>query len=192
MSNTDVVDAVDHIGDAWGLTAEESVGYLDVLKKSSEEYGTDVSSVTSALSEMAPAAKALGLSLDETNGIMNLFASSGLDSSQAITGLTYAAKQVKSPEEFKTMLADIQAIADPTERAQKAVELFGARAGVALSNAFDGNKSLKDFILTTKECTGTVSDASAAFDSNFNVQLELAKKQFSRLAMEIGEKVMPW
>lgn len=190
-SNTDVVDSVDKIGDAWGLSADQSVGYLDVLKKSSEEYGTDVSAVTSALAQAAPASKALGLSLDQTNGIMNLFATSGLDSSQAITALTYAAKQVKSPEEFQKMLSDIEAIADPTERAQKAVELFGARAGVALSNAFDGNKSLQDFVLTTKDCTGAVSDASEAFDSNFNVQLQLAKKQFSGLAMEIGGKVMP-
>lgn len=191
MSNTDVVGAVDDIGDAWGLTAEQSVGYLDVLKKSSEEYGTDVSAVTSALAQAAPASKALGLSLDQTNGIMNMFAASGLDSSQAITALTYAAKQVKSPEEFQKMLSDIEAIADPTERAQKAVELFGSRAGVALSNAFDGNKSLQDFVLTTKDCTGAVTNASKAFDSNFNVQLQLAKKQFSGLAMEIGEKVMP-
>lgn len=191
MANTDVVGAVDDIGDAWGLTAEQSVGYLDVLKKSSEEYGTDVSAVTSALAQAAPASKALGLSLDQTNGIMNMFAASGLDSSQAITALTYAAKTVKSPEEFQKMLADIQAISDPTERAQKAVELFGAKAGVALSNAFDNNQSLQDFVLTTEDCTGAVSDASAAFDSNFNVQLELAKKQFSGLAMEIGEKLMP-
>ena len=191
MANTDVVGAVDDIGDAWGLTAEQSVGYLDVLKKSSEEYGTDVSSVTSALAQAAPASKALGLSLDQTNGIMNMFAASGLDSSQAITALTYAAKTVKSPEEFQKMLADIQAISDPTARAQKAVELFGARAGVALSNAFDNNQSLQDFVLTTEDCTGAVSDASAAFDSNFNVQLELAKKQFSGLSMEIGQKLMP-
>ena len=45
----------------------------------------------------------------------------------------YAARQVKSPEEFKKIIGDIQAINDPTERAQKAVELFGSRAGVALS-----------------------------------------------------------
>jgi len=106
MANTDVVGAVDDIGDAWGLIAEESVGYLNVLKQSSEEYGTDIASVTSALSQVAPASKALGLSLDETNGIMNMFAASGLDSSQAIMALTYAAKTVKSPEEFRTMLAD--------------------------------------------------------------------------------------
>ena len=106
MANTDVVGAVDDIGDAWGLTAEESVGYLDILKQSSEEYGTDIASVRRALSQVAPASKALGLSLDETNGIMNMFAASGLDSSQAIMALTYAAKTVKSPEEFRIMLAD--------------------------------------------------------------------------------------
>lgn len=68
QANTDVVTSVDHIGDAWGMTAEESVAFLDVLKKSSEEYGTDVAGVAGALASVAPAAKALGLSIDEANG----------------------------------------------------------------------------------------------------------------------------
>ena len=191
MSNTDVVSAVDDIGDAWKMTAEESVAFLDVLKKSSEEYGTDVSSVASAITSCAPAANALGLSLEEVNGMMNLFADSGLDANQAITALTYATKQVESPEAFREMLSDIEAITDPTERAQAAVELFGSKAGVALSNVFDGTAALEDYILTVDECAGAVSNASAAFDSSFNVQLELLKKQFQSVALEVGEKLLP-
>lgn len=191
QANTDVVTSVDHIGDAWGMTAEESVAFLDVLKKSSEEYGTDVSGVAGALASVAPAAKALGLSIDEANGYMNLFTDSGLDANQAITAFTYAAKQVESPEQFKTMLADIQAITDPTERAQAAVELFGSKAGVALANVFDGTTALEDYILTVDECAGSVAAASAAFDDNFSVQLELLKKQFSSVTLEIGEGLLP-
>ncbi|MEL7654292.1 MAG: phage tail tape measure protein, partial [Bacillota bacterium] len=109
QSNVDVIKAIDDIGDAWGLTAEESSKSLDMLKASSQEFGTDISSVQSTLSSVAPAAKALGLSLEETNGYMNLFAASGLDASAATTAFTYAAKTVKSPEEFRKMLTDIQA-----------------------------------------------------------------------------------
>ncbi|WP_300860871.1 phage tail tape measure protein [uncultured Oscillibacter sp.] len=191
QANTDVVSSVDDIGDAWGMTAEESVAFLDVLKKSSEDFGTDVSGIASALTSCAPAAKALGLDIEEVNGIMNLFADSGLDASQGITALTYAAKQVESPEQFRTMLADIQAITDPTERAQAAVELFGSKAGVALSNVFDGTTALEDYILTVDQCAGSVANASAAFDSNFNVQLELLKKQFNSVTLEIGEGLLP-
>ena len=191
QSSKDVVDGVDDIGDAWGLTSDQSVAYLDILKKSNEEYGTDVASVTAALSKCAPAAKALGLTIDQTNGIMNLFAASGLDSSQAITALTYAAKTVKSPEEFKTMLADISAIKDPTERAQKAVELFGAKAGVAISNAFADGKTIDDFTLSMDQCTGVVDKAGEAYEHNLGAQLELAKKQFQGLTMDLGEVLMP-
>lgn len=191
QANTDVVSSVDDIGDAWGMTAEESVAFLDVLKKSSEDFGTDVSGVASALTSCAPAAKALGLDIKEVNGMMNLFADSGLDASQGITALTYAAKQVESPEQFKTMLADIQAITNPTERAQAAVELFGSKAGVALANVFDGTTALEDYILTVDQCAGSVANASAAFDSNFNVQLELLKKQFNSVTLEIGEGLLP-
>jgi len=191
QANTDVVQAIDDISDAWGLTAEESAKSLDMLKKSNEEFGTDLVAVQNALKGVAPAAKALGLSFEETNGIMNLFASSGLDAGQAMTAFTYAAKQVKSPEEFRKMLDNIQKIKDPTERAQKAVELFGARAGVAMANALDGTKNLQDFIVTMDSAAGTVSKASAEFDNNLNVQIELAKKQFTGLVQELGEKFMP-
>ena len=191
QANTDVVQAIDDISDAWGLTAEESAKSLDMLKKSNEEYGTDLVAVQKALAGVAPAAKALGLSFEEANGIMNLFASSGLDAGQAVTAFTYAAKKVKSPKEFRKMLDDIQKIKDPTERAQKAVELFGARAGVAMANALDGTKNLKDFIETMDSAAGTVAKASAEFDNNLNVQIELAKKQFTGLVQELGEKFMP-
>ena len=189
QSNTDVVTAIDHIGDAWGLTAEESAKSLDMLKASNEKFGTDIASVQSALTQVAPASKALGLSLEETNGYMNLFATSGLDANQSITAFTYASKQVKSPEEFKKMLSDISAITDPTERAQAAVELFGSKAGVAMANV--PTDQLNDFMLSMNDTSGTVSKASAEFDNNFNVQLELMKKQFSGLSIEIGEKFMP-
>ena len=191
QANTDAVQAIDHISDAWGLTAEESAKSLDMLKKSNEEFGTDLVAVQNALKSVAPAAKALGLSFEEANGIMNLFASSGLDAGQAMIAFTYAAKQVESPEEFRKMLDNIQKIKDPTERAQKAVELFGARAGVAMANALDGTKNLQDFIVTMNSATGTVSKASAEFDNNLNVQIELAKKQFTGLVQELGEKFMP-
>lgn len=191
QANTDVISAIDDIGDAWGLTLDEMVGALDMFKASSEKFGTDVAEIQSAMQQLAPASKALGLSFEETNGLLNMFAKSGIDASEAVTALNYAARRVKSPEEFRKMLQDIQSIEDPTLRAQKAVELFGARAGVAMANVLDGTKSLDDFIITMQEAEGTVTQASQAFDQNFNVQLELLKKQFSGVLMEIGEKLMP-
>ncbi len=189
QANTDVIGAIDDIGDAWGLTADQSVKSLDMLKKSNEEYGTDLAAVQSALTGVAPAAKALGLSLEETNGYMNLFAASGLDAGQSITAFTYAAKQVESPEQFQQMVQDISAISDPTARAQKAVELFGSKAGIAMANV-DASQ-LDDFIVTMDEAAGSVSKASGEFDNNLNVQIELMKKQFLGLAQEIGERFMP-
>lgn len=191
QSNEESVKSIAGISKAWGLTAEESAKSLDILKLSNEKFGGDIKQVQTALQEIAPSAKALGLSFEETNGYLNLFTKAGLNSTQAVTAFTYAAKQVKNPEEFKKMVNDLQAIKDPTERAQKAVELFGARAGVSLANALDGSKSLDDLMVSFEEAEGTVSKASAAFDSNLNVQLELTKKLFLGLVQELGEKFMP-
>jgi len=191
QANADVVGAIDDISDAWGLTLEESAKSMDMLKKSNAEYGTDLVGVQSALQNVAPAAKALGMSFEETNGYMNLFAASGLDASASVTAFSKAVKTVESPEQFKKMVDDIQAISDPTERAQKAIELFGSKAGISMANVLDGSVNLEEFIITMDEAAGTVDAASAAFDGNFNVQLELTKKMFMGLVQELGEKFMP-
>ncbi|TCT16407.1 TP901 family phage tail tape measure protein [Natranaerovirga pectinivora] len=191
QANDKVVKDIAQVGRAWGLTAEESVGSLDMLKKSAQDFGTDLGSVQKALQDVAPSAKALGLNIEETNGFMNMMAKAGLDANQSISAFNNAARQVESPEEFRRMLKDIQAIEDPTERAQKAVELFGSRAGVAMSNVLDGTNDLDAFIVTMQEAEGTVNSASNAFDSNFNVQWDLAKKQVGGLVQELGEKFMP-
>ena len=191
QNNADVVRAIDDIGDAWNLTAEDSANALDLLKLSSEQFGTDITSVQTALNQVAPSAKALGLSFEEANGYMNMFAAAGLDATSATTAFTYAAKQVKSPDEFKKLLSDIQSIEDPTLRAQKAVELFGSRAGVSLANVLDGSKNIDEFLVSMQEAEGTVNKASAAFDDNFNVQWTLAKKHISSITQGIGEQLMP-
>jgi hypothetical protein len=191
QANDEVVKDVAKISKAWDLTAEESAKSLDMLKLSSEKFGTDIVSIQKSLQETAPAAKALGLSFEETNGMLNLFSQAGLKSEQAVTAFNFAAKTVESPEEFKQLLSDIQSIEDPTKRAQKAVETFGSRAGVSLANALDGSKNLDELMVSMDEAAGTVSNASAAFDDNFNVQLELTKKLFGGLVQELGEKFMP-
>lgn len=191
QANVDVVKSIDAVADAWGLSLADIVGALDMFKLSSEVFGTNIAEVQRAMQQLAPASKALGLSFEETNGLLNAMAESGLDANSAVTALNYAAKQVKSPAEFRKMLEDIQKIEDPTKRTQKAVELFGARAGVAMANVLDGTKNLDEFIITMQEAEGTVAKAGQAFDQNFNVQLELLKKQFSGVLMEIGGKLMP-
>ena len=191
QANDSVVEDVAKIGKAWGLTAEEMAGSLDMLKLSNEQFGGDISQIQSALQNVAPSAKALGLSFEETNGYLNLFTASGLDATAATTAFTAAAKQVESPAEFKKLLTDIQSIEDPTLRAQKAVELFGSRAGVSLANALDGSKDLDKFIVSMKDAEGTVNRASEAFDNNFNVQWALAKKQIGGLVQGIGDQLMP-
>lgn len=191
QANVDVIQAIDDIGDAWSLSLDEMIGATDMFKLSSEKFGTDLAGVQKAMQQLAPASKALGVSFEETNALMNMMAEGGLDATSAVTALNYAAKTVESPEQFRQMMKDIQAIKDPTERTQKAVELFGARAGVAMSNILDGTKNIDDFIVTMEQAKGTVSSASDAFDSNLNIQLELTKKMFLGLVQELGEKFMP-
>ncbi len=191
QANDSVINSIAGIGKAWGLTAEENAASLDMLKLSNEKFGTDIVAIQNALQDVAPAAKTLSMSFEEANGYLNLFTDAGLDAGQATVAFQAAAKKVKSPEEFKKMLEDIQNIKDPTERTAKSIEVFGAKAGVAMANALDGSRSLDDFLITMEEAEGTVANASAAFDSNFNVQLELTKKLFSGLVQELGEKFMP-
>jgi phage-related minor tail protein len=193
QSTEEVVGAIDDIGDAWGLANDEVIPIMDKLKYSQENFGLSVQDSQAALKNMAPAFKGLGMSVDQAIGYLNLFASNGVDSSTSITAFNYALRQVKSPDELQKAIQDIQNTTDATERAQKSVELFGARAGIQMANALKpGTQSVNDITKAMEGANGAVSRASKNYDSSLKTQLALLQKQLQGLFTDLGDKLAPY
>ena len=192
QATEDAIGAIDDLGDAWSLTYDEQTLVMDKLLVLNQEYGMSVQDSQAALTKMAPAAKAVGMSMDEATGYLAMFAETGIDAGTASTAFNKALQKVKSPEEFKTLVKDIESCEDPFERAQKASELFGAKAGPQMAQALgESNVSIDGFIEQMAGTEGAVTKASDAYDGSLKVQLALMKKQFGGLFEELAERLLP-
>lgn len=192
QADADTVESIAKVGKAWNLTADENVSLMDKLLVAQQKYGLSVTDSQAKLVNLAPSLQALGMDVDDAVGYLAMFNQAGVDSSTVTTAFTKALTKVKSPEELKQLITDIQNTEDPLERAQKASELFGTKAGPQMAQALaDGTTSVDDFITSMNNAEGAVSNASAAYDDNFETRLALLKKKFSGMATEIGEKLLP-
>lgn len=153
----------DDILDSWGLTAEDAAGIMDQLVASHERFGGSIEGNQAALASMAPALRAMNLTVDDGVGLLNLFAASGLDAAAAQRGLNGAVTRLPKGEDLRTFLDRLSSIEDPTKRAAEAVKVFGTQAGVKLANALGpGSGALADYIITAEEVPGATEKAAEA------------------------------
>lgn len=179
------VTAFDDILDAWGLTAADSGSIMDKLVVSHQKYGGAVAEDQAALAKLAPTLRAANMDIDDGIAMLDLFKASGVDAQAAVTGLTSALGKVKSPEELQRLIDDISATEDPLLRAQKAADLFGAKAGPKLANALAG-KALKDFAIDASEAAGQTDKMNDVLDQSFPAQLQKKISQFGASLRELG------
>lgn len=186
------VVAFDDILDAFGKTADDIPGIMDQLIASHQKYGGSIAENEAALASMAPQLQALGADLDDGIALLNLFAASGLDASQATRALNTAVKNLKPGENLDDLVARISAIEDPTLRAQAAMKLFGTRGGAGLANALKpGIDSLDDFAVSADEAAGSTLEASSALDNTFSARVQLAIKGVTAKITEFGAAFGP-
>lgn len=165
VTGQDAASAVDNFDaalDAFGEPAERAASLMDQLVVSNQKYGTDAGpAALSALQGMAPALSAMGLGLDEGVGLLNLFESAGLDAAGAQKALNAAVKNLPPGENINDVITRLAGIEDPAQRAQAAIDIFGAKAGVGIANAIKpGMTSLDEFIPTIEETAGASDKAS--------------------------------
>jgi phage-related minor tail protein len=155
------VKALDDIGDAWNLTADQMLAVQGKLLVSNQKWGGSITDNQAALATMAPQLKALGASLDDGISLLNLFAASGLDSSKALGAMNFAVKALKPGQSLNDLIKQVSSIEDPTLRAKKAIELFGAKGGVALANV------LKPGVTSLDQFGVSADDAATAVDASW-------------------------
>lgn len=169
------VAAFDDILDAWNLSADHSQEIMDKLVVSHQKYGGSIEDNEAALSKLAPQLQALNATIDDGIGLLNLFATKGLDASQATFALNTAVKNLKPGQSLNDLIKQISAIEDPTKRAQEAIKVFGARGGVALANALHpGITSLAEFEISASDAAGATKKAADAIDSSVRGQIAKA------------------
>lgn len=141
-SGEDLGKASDIVTDAltaFGLKAEESARFADVLAAAAAKSNTDVSKMGQTFKYVAPIAGTLGYSVEDVAVAIGLMANSGIKASQAGTSLRSV----------------LSRLASPTDQVYAAMQSLG----ISLTNADGSNKSLAELIDDIRAAFSGLSEA---------------------------------
>ncbi len=187
----DAVKQLDDILDSYRLDASKATGVMDLLIASHQKFGGTVDSNAAALAALAPAFTGLGMTVEDANSWIDLFNASGVDAESTAMSFSKALKNVKSPEEFKRLVADISATQDPLLRAQKATDLFG-KSGTKMGLALAGvDPDLSAYRVGMDQAAGATTKASDAIKNTPLNQLQMALRAVVTPAIEAGQAFGP-
>ena len=123
---------------AFGLQAEDSAHFADVLATASSSANTNVSMLGESFKYVAPVAGAMNYSVEDVSKALGLMANASVKGSMAGTSL-------------KTALSNLAA---PTDAMQKAMDKYG----ISLTDSEGNMKSLDEVMLNLRESLGDLSE----------------------------------
>ena len=202
---------------AFGLKAKDTNRFVNVLAKTASSSNTDVGKMGESFKYVAPAAGALGYSVEDTAKALGLMANSGIKASQAGTSLnswlTRMAKPTKESQaamdklgisltdkkgkmksfgqitkETRTAFAGLT----KSEKAQYAAMLAGKTGMSGLLAVV--NSSDKDFNKLSKSIDNSSGAAKKMYDvanNNLKGVITVLKSTIESIAITFGQKLMP-
>lgn len=203
---------------AFGLSADDSGHFADVLAAAASNASTNVSLLGESFKYAAPVAGALGYSAEDTAIALGLMANAGIKGSQGGTALrsslsrlikptddaaalmeqyglsmTNADGSMKSLGEVMEMLRTKMGGLSEAEQAQAAATLFGQEAMsgmLAVINASDSD--YEKLTSTIYGADGAAQQMADTMLDNLSGQLTLLKSALEGLAIQFGEILMPY
>jgi hypothetical protein len=189
---SEAIDTLKEITDAYNLSASDQGHVMDLLVASHQQYSTNVGESQAALLAMGPSLSAMNMGLDDGVALLNLFETAGISASKAPAALNKAIKTLKPGQDLNDLITQISSIVDPTERAQAAMQIFGAKGGTNLAKAFaPGITSLNEYKTSAESTVGASNKAAQAIEDDWGNRATLALHQAGGALASIGEQFGP-
>ena len=219
-SGEDLATTSDIVTDAltaFGLSAQDSGHFADILAAASSNANTNVRMMGETFKYCAPIAGALGFSAEDVAEAIGLMANAGIKSTQAgtalrtimnnlsgevkITGAALGEVNIAttnadgSMRDLSDILADCRGAfsqLSESERAQAAEALVGKNAMsgfLALMNA--APEDIEKLSTAIDNCDGIAAQMAETMQDNLAGQLTILKSQLEELAISFGEMLMP-
>lgn len=167
VTGVDATEAVRLVSRAMsdaGIDTKDYAEVLDLLTKASQESGIEVSKLTENLTKYGAPMRALGFDTKSSIAIFAQWEKAGVNTEIAFSGMKKAisnwSKEGKDArEEFAKTLKEIESTPDRAAATQKAIEIFGAKAGPDLADAIlEGRFAYQDFLDLLEDSTGTLEN----------------------------------
>lgn len=219
-SGEDLASTSDIVTDAltaFGMSANESTHFADILATTSSNANTNVSLMGETFKYVASVAGSLGYKAEDVAAAVGLMANSGIKASQAGTSLrslltnlakpsdtveasmkrlglslTDSSGKMKPMSQLTEELRDKFSGLTAEQKAQEAASLAGktGMSGLlAIVNASD--KDYKKLTKSIDECDGSSKKMADTMINNLSGQITILKSQLEGVAIQIGEIVVP-
>ena len=199
INDTDVTNSVDNVANAlnaFGQDSSTASEVLDAMNAAGQATGIGMDELGKALQKNAGTFVQLGLSVQDAAGLMATFNQAGLTAADTSAALRMALKNsAKAGMTMNEAVAKFGETMDSdkssVDKLQAAINLFGAKAGPLIYNAFENGKiNAESFSQAMSDVAGNVS---TTFDATIDPadRFQQAMNSLKTIGAELLDAVMP-
>jgi phage-related minor tail protein len=195
MDATKSVQTVSKAMNNAGIDSSKYSEVLDEIAIAAQASGISAEKLTENLTKYGSQTRAAGLNTKESIALFAQFEKSGVNAEAALGGLKTAVKTwsdegKNSRIEFQRTIQDIKDSPNVLEATQKAIDVFGSKAGTELADAIhSGRFEYSEFLDIVKGSEGTVSATYDETQSGFD-KAALAVQNMKTTAAELADGLL--
>ena len=200
ITGTDATSAVKLVSRAIensGMEAKDYTKLLDVLAKAGQATGVSVDSLAESVTKNGATLRQLGYTTEESIAMLAKFEKEGVNADTVLAGMKKAVanwgKEGKNAkEEYAKALEEIAKTEDVAKASEKAIEVFGTKAGPELVEDIKAGKlEYQDFLNVLQKSEGTVTDTYEATQDGFDkikLAIQGAKSDLGKFVSDIADE----
>lgn len=169
----------------FGLKAKDTQRVVDVMAKAFSSSSLDMAKFSTSMAKVAPIAKTMGFSLEETTAMLGALTDSGLDASTAGTSLKNMMLEAK--KKGLTWAQALNKINTAQDKASTSLKLFGklgAASGVILA---ENQEKVKGLTVALKDSEGAAAKMADTQRNTLAGALDLLKSAWEGLVLSMDE-----